>query len=148
MLVPSCLGLAEVPTQVAWVWQRCRPKSLGSCIPAWSKDLGSRPKPKALESAPGPQALGFDIRTPGSRVRRSDPRLLGLALQPDSGLLGSALQPDPRLQGLTFKRSPKLLGLTLQPDTFKLGSCKFIIIINIKNMIICIINCETLKKKY
>jgi len=34
----------------------------------------------------------------------------------------------------------KLLGLTLQPDSLKLGSCKFNIIISIKNIIICIKN--------
>jgi hypothetical protein len=32
------------------------------------------------------------------------------------------------------------LNLVLQPDPFKLGSCKFNIIINIKSIIICIIN--------
>jgi hypothetical protein len=40
------------------------------------------------------------------------------------------LKPDPH---------PRLLGLVLQPDPLKHGSCKFnIIIINIKNIIICI----------
>jgi hypothetical protein len=34
----------------------------------------------------------------------------------------------------------KLLGLTLQPDSLKLGSCKFNIIISIKNIIIYIKN--------
>ena len=34
----------------------------------------------------------------------------------------------------------KLSGLTLQPDSLKLGSCKFNIIISIKNIIIYIIN--------
>jgi hypothetical protein len=34
----------------------------------------------------------------------------------------------------------KLLGMTLQPDSLKLGSCKFNIIISIKNISICIIN--------
>jgi hypothetical protein len=35
------------------------------------------------------------------------------------------LQPDPH---------PRLLGLVLQPNPFKLGSCKFNIIINIINI--------------
>jgi hypothetical protein len=35
---------------------------------------------------------------------------------------------------------PKLLGLSLQADPLKVGSCKFNIIINIKNIIIYIIN--------
>ena len=41
------------------------------------------------------------------------------------------LQPDPH---------PRLLGQALQTDPLKLGSCKFNIIVNIKNIIICIIN--------
>jgi hypothetical protein len=38
-----------------------------------------------------------------------------------------------------FKRDPKLLGLTLHPNPFKLGSNKFNIIINNKNIIVFII---------
>ena len=41
---------------------------------------------------------------------------------------------------MTFKRCPKLLNMALQVDTLKLESGKFNIIINIKNMIICIKN--------
>ena len=54
-----------------------------------------------------------------------------MTLQPDSHsrLLGFILQPDLRL-----------LSLALQSDPLKLGLCKFNIIINIKNIIICIIN--------
>jgi len=35
---------------------------------------------------------------------------------------------------------PRLLGLVLQANSLKLGSCNLNIIINIKNIIICIIN--------
>ena len=48
--------------------------------------------------------------------------------------------PHPRLLGLVLQSDLKLLDLTLQPDSLKLGSCKFNIIISIKNIIICIIN--------
>jgi hypothetical protein len=54
--------------------------------------------------------------------------------------MGPTLQPDSKLLGLVFKRDPKLLDMMLQPDSFKLGSYKLDIIINIKNIIICIIN--------
>jgi hypothetical protein len=50
------------------------------------------------------------------------------------------LDPDLRLSGLTLHPYPRLLGRELQSYPFKLGSCKFNIIINIKNIITCIIN--------
>jgi hypothetical protein len=50
--------------------------------------------------------------------------------------MGPTLQPDSKLLGLVFKRDPKLLDMMLQPDSFKLGSYKLDIIINIKNIII------------
>jgi hypothetical protein len=60
-----------------------------------------------------------------------DPKLLGLALQAN---------PHPRLLDLMLQLDPKLLGLSLQAHPLKVGSCKFNIIINIKNIIIYIIN--------
>jgi hypothetical protein len=50
--------------------------------------------------------------------------------------MGPTLQPDSKLLGLVFKRDLKLLDMMLQPDSFKLGSYKLDIIINIKNIII------------
>jgi hypothetical protein len=105
-----------------WVWhplpdprnlglERCTwPKSLESCSTAWAKTLGSC------------------IQTQDNWVWR-----------PESSLIGPMLQPDPELLSLTFKMGSKLLGLVLQNQTH-LNMSKFNIIINIKNIIIYIIN--------
>jgi hypothetical protein len=55
---------------------------------------------------------------------------------------------DPRLLFLALQPDPKLLGLALQPYLFKLRSNKFNIIINIKNIIICIIDIIIIINKF
>jgi hypothetical protein len=90
---PKKLGVRKgYMTQVAREWSGVDLKSLGSCIPTWSKTLGS----------------GF--RNQGKWVRRPGPTLM------DSTLL-----LEPRLLRLTFKSSPNLLYLMLQLDPLKVG---------------------------
>jgi len=80
----------------------------------------------------------FDVRTQGSCVQR--PTQGSRVWRLNQGFLGSAVTANPRLLSLIFKKSPKLLGLALERYQLKLGSDKFNIIINIKNMIIFIRN--------
>jgi hypothetical protein len=123
------------------------PSLLGLAEPSGPRLRVRHPDPYFLGPASGPEALNSGVRThsswagvltQGSWVWRQGPDTW--VKHPNPRLMGSALQPNPKLLDLAFKRGLILMGLVLQSSPLKFESCKFNIIVIIKNNIICIIN--------
>jgi hypothetical protein len=112
------------------------PSLFGLAEPSGPRLRVRHPDPYFLGPASGPEALNSGVRTHSSWAGVLTQGSWVWRQGPDTWVK----HPNPRLMGLAFKRGLILMGLVLQSGPLKFESCKFNIIVIIKNNIICIIN--------